>query len=279
MKKWRTLIVFALASTFLGLAAPTSSQAQYVGNHCPFLRAAANYGFIGFGTELPNNPFREPAGPIASLLIVTSAGPGALSVERIDFANGVLIATPPVPGTYSVSDDCEIFDVIPVPGTGGALALTGYGVVVDQGSEIDYMATTPGVVVQNYVGRQLAARCNDQSLRGIFGVTGSGVELSTNRLGHPSGPITTTAIYSFDGNGTVIQEAKHFINGALFSSGPLAGTYAVHDDCTVDRVFPVSAGVTVTALGAVLDEGKRFHLLPTTPGGVVEALTGKKIRE
>jgi len=271
--------LIAVASVFLSLAAATSSQAAYGGNGCPFLRPDASYGFIGFGTELPTNPFGEPAGPIATLLIATPAGPGALTVKSIHFANGVLIPIPSVPGTYAVSDDCEVFDVISVPGSDGALTLTGYGVIVDRGAESDYMAPTPGDVVQNYVGRQLPAHCSDRSLSGTFGVTGSGVELPTNPLGHPGGPVTTTALYYFDGRGQVTQEVKDFINGTLFSSGPLSGMYAVHGDCTIDMAFPVSPDVTLMALGVVLDEGERFHLLPTTPGGVVEALTGKRIKE
>ena len=255
-------------------AAPPPTQLGAYGGGCPAAYKPGTYGFIGLGQELTNNPFGEPAGPIASILVVRSNGDGTLSVQRTDFANGALIVTPTVPGTYSVGDDCTVADTIPIPGTG---ALTGYGVIVQGGAEVDYMATTEGVVVQNYVGRRMPNYCTNEVLQGTYGITGTGTSLSTNSLGLPAGPMTTIGTLYFDGKGSFRKENEQaFINGSSFPIASSTGSYSVSADC---RVTITATTDKLTAIGVVVDAGNSIAFIPTTPGALVANVVGKKVAE
>lgn len=190
-----------------------STQSNAYGGGCPAAYEPGTYGFIGLGQELASNPFGEPTGPIASLLVVQSNGDGTLAVQRTDFADGVLIVTPTASGSYTVGDDCTVTDTIPVSGSG--LALTGYGVIVQDGAEVDYMATTPGVVIQNYVGRRMPQHCTNATLNGAYGFSGSGTMLPLNSWGSPSGPLMRIGALYFDAVGNFRKENEQaFINGS-----------------------------------------------------------------
>ncbi len=47
---------------------------------------------------------------------------------------------------------------MPISGSRPLSALTGYAVIVQEGAEVDYMATTVGVVVQNCIIQSLRNR-------------------------------------------------------------------------------------------------------------------------
>ena len=247
---------------------PASQGSRFYGAGCPSAYKPGNYAFIGFGQELATNPFGEPAGPIASLLIVNSAGDGTLTVQRTDFADGVLVTTPTLPGTYTVGADCTVNDTIPVPGTN--LNLTGYGVVVQGGAEVDYMATTTGVVIQNYVGRQMPKGCSNATLKGAYGLNGTGTA-----LGNPMGNLTSIATLYFDGAGNFSkQDEEDFINGALYPQSSLSGTYSVTPDCLF--TLTATGADNFTANGAIVDRGATLDLIPVA-GVFVEAVVGKKL--
>jgi len=82
---------------------------------------------------------------------------------------------------------------------------------VQDGAEVDYMATTEGVVVQNYVGRRMPNYCTNEVLQGTYGITGTGTSLSTNSLGLPAGPMTTIGTLYFDGKGSFRKENEQAI--------------------------------------------------------------------
>ena len=255
-----------------------TAQSSVYSGVCSAAYKPGNYGFIGLGQELASNPFGEPAGPIASLLVVSSNGDGTLTVQRTDFANGVLVATPTVPGTYVVGDDCTIRDTIPLP-TGGALsALTGYGVIVQDGAEVDYTATTPGVVIQNYVGRKMPEQCTNGTLEGAYGFSGNGTMLPTSSWGSSAGPLTTIGTLYFDGTGSFRKENEQaFINGGLFPIDTSTGNYSISADCRL--TITATSADDFTAIGLVVDGGESVDVMPTMPGVVVETIVAKKIIE
>ena len=277
--------VFAITTSRLesqtsnGNVSPSTSvaaQSGAYGSGCPAAYKPGTYGFIGLGQELAGNPFGEPAGPIASLLVVQSNGDGTLTVQRTDFADGVLFVTPTVPGTYTVGDDCTVTDTIPIPSGGPLSALTGYGAIVQDGVEVDYMATTPGVVVQNYVGRRMPQRCTNATLSGVYAFNGSGTALSSPLWGTSAGPLTSIGTLYFDGNGNFTKENQQdFVNGSLFPIEISTGTYSVAFDCRL--TITTTTADNFTASGLVVDGGNAIDFIPTMPGVEVEAIVGKKI--
>lgn len=243
---------------------------------CPAAYKPGTYGFIGLGQELAGNPFGEPAGPIASLLVVQSNGDGTLTVQRTDLADGVLVVTPTVPGSYTVGEGCTVTDTIPISGGGPLSALTGYGVIVQDGAEVDYMATTLNVVVQNYLGRRMPQHCTNSTLNGVYGFSGSGTVLQSTSWGAPAGPVTSTGTFYFDGNGTFTKDNQQdFVNGSLFPIGTSSGTYSVGSDCRV--TINATTADNFTAIGIIVDAGDSLDLIPTMPGVEVETIVGKNI--
>ena len=99
--------------------------------------------------------------------------------------------------------------------------------------------------------------CLNATLRGKYVVQASGTIVGV-------GPVAVVAIFNYDGNGNLTETAYQKLNGN-YSQITASGTYAVDDSCVVTDTLLTPAGQSITHTAVIIDHGKKFYILNTTP--------------
>jgi len=123
-------------------------------------------------------------------------------------------------------------------------------------------------------------QCSNATLNGSYGLTASGTVIGV-------GPVALVGVLEYDGKGnltggTVFQK----VNGNNVEV-TLTGTYTVDPSCIVFDTFLDSNGRTSTHVSVIVDSGKEFYILNTTPpptvtppsGNVVVGVAKKQFRK
>lgn len=129
------------------------------------------------------------------------------------------------------------------------------------------------------VSRSAPARagCTDAMLRGSYGIDASGSIAS----GPLAGPTAFVGVVTYDGVGGVAGDLTQRVTTATgpitLTKIPIAGTYTVNPDCTIeDSVTNLTNGATSTHEAVLVDGGRSFVILNTTAGPTVIIGHGRK---
>jgi hypothetical protein len=146
--------------------------------------------------------------------------------------------------------------------------------------------STAGLYAQQPVAE---AACNNETLKGSFGVTVIGAAPASSVLpSFPSGlfPVGTieqilgVVVHTFDGNGkfTQIDNLKGYLSGIAFDR-PGSGTYSVNADCSgVYSIFiPGLSSPVVEVRFVIVDGGKEFRGVVVTPKEAMTIANGRKM--
>lgn len=120
---------------------------------------------------------------------------------------------------------------------------------------------------ESYIGQ-----CSNRTLKGSFGVYADGTIIGV-------GPTAFIAIFTYDGERNVTGTGTPKTNGNV-AHITFTGTYTVDENCNVSQIILTSNGVTIMHELVIVDNGKEFYILNTTPGtttsGNVSVGVGKK---
>lgn len=132
-----------------GAAPQTSAQAPATRKNCSERTVKGTYAFALTGQV-------RGAGPIAASGTTTFDGEGTFSITgRVNTATSEPILEGTFTGTYTVNeDDCTASAVVTTPGIFGYTELHFEGVIVEDGREIRYLITDPGIVFAGATVRQ-----------------------------------------------------------------------------------------------------------------------------
>jgi hypothetical protein len=115
-------------------------------------------------------------------------------------------------------------------------------------------------------------QCSICTLKGSYGLYADGTVVGV-------GPSAVIAIFTYDGEGNLTGTGTSKVNGNV-SHFTLTGTYTVDGDCNVSDTVLFPSGATATHEYVIVDNGKEFYYLNTTPGtstsGSVSVGVGKK---
>ena len=115
-------------------------------------------------------------------------------------------------------------------------------------------------------------QCSNETLKGSYGLYADGTVIGV-------GPNAVIAIFTYDGQGNLTGTGTSKVNGNV-SHFTLTGTYAVDGDCNVSDTVLFPSGATAMHEYVIVDSGKEFYFLNTTPGtstfGNVSVGVGKK---
>jgi hypothetical protein len=121
-------------------------------------------------------------------------------------------------------------------------------------------------------GENGTGQCSNRTLKGSYGLYGDGTVIGV-------GPTAVIAIFTYDGAGNLTGTGTSKVNGNV-SHFTLTGTYAVDEDCNVSDTVLFPSGATATHEYVIVDNGKEFFFLNSTPGtvtsGNVSVGVGKK---
>jgi hypothetical protein len=115
-------------------------------------------------------------------------------------------------------------------------------------------------------------QCSNRILKGSYGLYADGTVIGV-------GPSALIAIFTYDGQGNLTGTGTSKTNGNV-SHFTLTGTYTVDEDCNVSETLLFPSGATALHECVIVDNGKEFFFLNTTPGtatsGSVSVGVGKK---
>jgi hypothetical protein len=115
-------------------------------------------------------------------------------------------------------------------------------------------------------------QCSNATLNGSFGVYASGSVIGV-------GPVALLGVLTYDGNGNLTGTVFQKVNGNNVQV-TLTGTYSVDSNCLVSDTSLASTGQVATHEYVIVDDGKEFYILNTTPptatSGNVIVGVGKK---
>jgi hypothetical protein len=120
-----------------------------------------------------------------------------------------------------------------------------------------------------------AARCNEGALKGIYGVTLSGVRPG---VGGAPEQFVGLSMQTYDGQGNFTQtDSTHGPSGAA-ADLPGWGTYTVNPDCSGTKTlwvqglpFPIENRI------AVLDKGDEIRIVVMSPPPIVVSGAGRRV--
>lgn len=106
--------------------------------------------------------------------------------------------------------------------------------------------------------------CSDSLVRGTYAI-----QMQGTRPAFPGGPDETVIgvlirLYDGKGNVTQVDNIKGSVSG-WFPDRFGAGTYRVHDDCTVTIDFEPVPGLFVQERAVIVDNGRELRSIVTTP--------------
>lgn len=154
-----SLVVFCAAVIALGVVSPFGDEGRSAGlvptahaknlGRCSEHTVRGTYAFALTGSVIN-------VGPIAASGTTTFDGKGNVSITgaiNTTTLNPVLEGT--FTGTYTVnSDDCTAFAVVTTPGVFGYTDLHFRAVIINNGEEVRYLITDPGIVFAGATVRQ-----------------------------------------------------------------------------------------------------------------------------
>jgi hypothetical protein len=115
-------------------------------------------------------------------------------------------------------------------------------------------------------------RCTTRTLKGSYGLYADGAVIGV-------GPTAVIAIFTYDGEGNLTGTGTSKTNGNV-AQFTLTGTYTVDADCNASDIVLFPSGATAAHEYVIVDNGKEFYFLNTTPGtttsGNVSVGVGKK---
>jgi hypothetical protein len=112
-------------------------------------------------------------------------------------------------------------------------------------------------------------RCNNESLRGNYGFTITGM-----RPAGPGGPLVAivgTALTTFNGDGTFEQFDNINVGPPVASyvpDRPGSGTYSLSPDCSGTMTL-VAGGMTLELAIIVVDHGREIRTAVVTPNAII----------
>lgn len=215
------------------------------------------------GTELEDSLPHQGAAPSSALLgvsigVETFDGNGNTFVsETLNAALGIFPQT--LTGTYTIHPDCTGSATVNFPDGGTATASL---IVVDAGSEIEFMNTWHAVVEFGIMKKQAIANgeCTNATLNGTYGYVLEGFFQGYKRS--PLGSTSIAAsngIETFDGNGNTFGSETVNVAGETFQQ-TFTGTYHVNADCTGSITRNLSNGLTTTGSLSLVDGGREIEV-------------------
>jgi hypothetical protein len=102
-----------------------------------------------------------------------------------------------------------------------------------------------------------AQGCSEKLLIGAYGVSGGGTAIGV-------GPVVFVAVFNFSGDGQVDGVFYQKVNGNNVQV-TFTGVYTVDDNCVASVTNNLSSGATATLTLVIVNGGKEFYLLNTTP--------------
>jgi hypothetical protein len=254
----------------LGLIAFGTSAAQaqqFRESRCGNSTLRGTYAFNAQGFTLAGSPVPMPLqGPFASGGTAVYDGRGNVTLTASASFSGVIQSLGAIKGAYSVNPDCTFTSRLDN-------GVTFYAVIVDDGTELYVLQTTPGVVASGTAVRQTPSRslgldhffggCNAGIYRGTYGFISTGFAGPPTVPSPAAGPLAGVGTVSFDPNGTFKLTAVRSANG-IIDPQPLAltGTFTTGPDCTFKMVFEV--GFHFDAV--IADGGQEITFFETDPG-------------
>ena len=117
--------------------------------------------------------------------------------------------------------------------------------------------------------------CTNKSLKGSYGVLASGTVIGV-------GPVALVGVFNYDGNGQVTGTVIQKVNGNNVQL-TFTGFYSVAANCAASDVTALSNGQTASHAYAIINNGKQFYILNTTPpagtSNVVSGVGKKQVDE
>lgn len=130
----------------------------------------------------------------------------------------------------------------------------------------------------NVTAQENEFNCTNATLKGLYGILGTGFQLPTQNALIPFGGIGSR---NFDGNGNFSSTGIINVGGTI-SKLDLPGTYSVKPDCTVEINYTLTSidntvQETVQS-GIIVDRGREIFVLQTNPAVNVQTAIYKKVR-
>ena len=99
--------------------------------------------------------------------------------------------------------------------------------------------------------------CSNKSLSGSYGVLASGTVIGV-------GPVALVGVFNYDGHGQVKGTVIQKVNGNNVQL-TFTGAYTVDSNCVATDATTLSNDQTASHAYAIVDNGKQFYILNTTP--------------
>ena len=100
-------------------------------------------------------------------------------------------------------------------------------------------------------------QCSNATLNGSYGVSASGTIIGV-------GPVALVGVFEYNDKGNLTGTAIQKVNGNNVEV-TLTGTYTVDSSCLVSDTTVASNGLTATHESVIVNSGKEFYILNTTP--------------
>src|SRR6059036_654288 len=114
-------------------------------------------------------------------------------------------------------------------------------------------------------------QCSNATLNGSYGLHATGTIIGT-------GLFAAVGVFTFDGKGNLSAILTQKVNGNLVPV-TITGTYTVSPTCIVSDTWYISNGQVTTHESVIVDNGKEYAILNTTPGNVVSGVAKKQFAE
>jgi hypothetical protein len=235
------IVLFAIATTlaFLPVAQATCSNATLKGA----------YGMLNTGRS--NGTLKS------SVDRIVFDGAGNLKGSAVKSVGGILKKYN-ITGTYSVAGDCSGSATFVNPKETRHINF-----YLDQGNNGGFgIQTDSGRIESGYFYGQGAPACTNQSVQHVYAFRLTGTV-------NTQGDVAAVGTLSFDGAGGLTGVANLSVNGTIFSSLPLTGTYQINSDCTGSAKFIPQGKSTFNLYLLVIAGGKTMMSLETDAGTIV----------
>ena len=279
IKRILLMTLFFITVTLGVFGLNTNAKAQEDKFSCTNAILKDSYGvqFVGFRLTTEGSYI-----PFGAINLRNFDGLGNYSGSGITNVSGAF-AKIKISGTYTVSPDCTVELSGSTTSTDGTVRYTAQsGTIVDRGREILSLQTSPDDNVQTGLFKKVRAlddkfSCTNSTLKGLYGVEGSGFRLTSESSYVPFG---ATNVRNFDGLGNYSGSGTTNVSGA-FAKTDISGTYIVNPDCTVELndVTTSTEGVVrdFTQFGTIVDRGKEILTLQISPDDNVQTGLFKKV--
>src|SRR5260370_1257973 len=250
--------------------------------HATGLRAAttcSNADYRGVYSYFSNGAFQDLppqaallAGPFAQAGILIPDGQGNVTLEANASYNGN-IAPLFTEATYSVTPDCFISFIVPLPPPLTGVVTTFYGILSQNSRQTALMLTDPAVGVlpaQQY--KQDIRFCGLSDFSGGWQIDMGGSIVSPKEragLFHQIGRLDA------DGNGFFTATSVADYNNK-FTTEDFSGTYTVNAKCFVSLSYKSSSGEDMTIVGTLNGRGDVSQEMGASPGRPVIGSLGQQ---